>query len=161
MQVSPSPILSADRCYFRGTLSIYLFAGSFIFRLISCSAAAQERVKYNSISIDHLGGIQVIPPTPYQIKPVRSMSLSAAGQGCSNPRTGSPGPSRLQISPQHDTMIDTDAEMSISAIDMTREMRIAHNMSQETPSIVAGVRSIVFVGHADSFGYNNATMFIT
>ncbi|MBN9379931.1 MAG: helix-turn-helix transcriptional regulator [Chitinophagaceae bacterium] len=46
------------------------------------------------------------------------------------------------------------SKIDIYVIDKVREMRIAHNMSQEELSIKAGFRSNGFVGQAESFKYN-------
>ena len=46
------------------------------------------------------------------------------------------------------------SKIDIYVIDKVREMRIAHNMSQEELSIKVGFRSNGFVGQAESFKYN-------
>ena len=45
------------------------------------------------------------------------------------------------------------SKIDIYVIDKVREMRIAHNMSQEELSIAAGFRSNGFVGQAESHNY--------
>lgn len=46
------------------------------------------------------------------------------------------------------------SKIDIYVIDKVRELRIAHNMSQEELSIAAGFHSNGFVGQAESFKYN-------
>jgi transcriptional regulator with XRE-family HTH domain len=46
------------------------------------------------------------------------------------------------------------SKIDIYVIDRVREMRVAHEMSQEELSIKAGFRSNGFVGQAESLKYN-------